>query len=85
MTKRKNPGENPSITISGNSILVLDRHGILRRLTCPFKVRVRNSSPGRIHAKVFYVDEVKPSDAYLMVYMIRQKPFPFYMFVIVLP
>ena len=69
---------------SPNSLLILDKHGVLRRLVCPFKVRVIIENPIQRKGLEVYVLAVKISDELLLLYLIDKTLFPYYLFAIIL-
>ena len=70
---------------SPNSILVIGKDGVLRRLFCPFKVKVIHGTQVCNQDQVMVVDAVRISDDLVMLYVIRKIAFPFYYFAILLP
>jgi hypothetical protein len=84
MAGKNTPKKYDQTKVSFSSVLVIDRSGTLHRLNCPFKVRVRNSAEDGISATIFYVDQVQSSEDYMLVYVIKSKPYPYFLFVILL-
>ncbi len=69
---------------SPNSILIIDKHGVLRRLVCPFKVVVIIENQVEKKGNIVFVEAVKISDDLFLLYLIGKTLYPYYLFAIVL-
>jgi hypothetical protein len=85
MAPDSNSHNHVDTDIHYTSILVIDRTGKLLRVTCPFRVRLKGMTAKGLRHQVFQVDEVRPSELFIMEYHIKSKPYPFSLFVILLP
>lgn len=63
-----------------NSILIIDAKGTLRRLNCPFKVIVIASVHQFRSNDVVDVVAVRLSSELLLLYVIRQTAYPYFLF-----
>jgi len=70
---------------SPNNILIIGKDGILRRLYCPFKVRIIIVTQVYQKNQVVFVEAVRISDDLLMLYVIKKFAIPFYYFAILPP
>lgn len=68
-----------------DSILVIGRDGVLRRLHCPFKVVTLHGTQVSKQDQVVFVDAVRISDELVMLYVINKFAIPFYYFAILPP
>jgi len=68
-----------------NSILVIGKDGVLRRLYCPFRVITLHGTQVWRKNQVVYVDAVRISDDLMMLYVIQKIAAPYYYFAILLP
>jgi len=66
-----------------NSMLIIDHKGILRRLYCPFKVKVIRHIHYLRMNDIVDVLAVKISSDLLLLYVIHQLAYPYYYFVII--
>lgn len=69
---------------SPNSLLILDKHGVLRRLLCPFRVKVKPDTLIFPNKDICLVEAVKINDDLLLLYVIMHKAYPYYYFIIIL-
>ncbi len=69
---------------SPDTLLILDKTGKLIRLYCPFKVMTIYSFSIYSANKVVEVLAVKVTPDLLMVYVVRQVAYPYYLFRIIL-
>ena len=66
-----------------NSLLIIDRKGILRRLYCPFKVKVISHIHYLRMNDVVDVLAVKISSDLVLLYVIQQLAYPYFYFIII--
>ena len=66
-----------------NSLLIIDSYGILRRLYCPFKVKVIHHVHYLTINEIVDVLAVKISSDLVMLYVVQQLAYPYYYFVII--
>lgn len=71
-------------TVNHTSLLILDKNGRLLRLQCPFMVLQKSHPYTGSNPKTFWVDAIRVSDKFLLMYIIRSKPYPYSLFVILL-
>lgn len=69
---------------SPNSLLIIDKNGVLRRLVCPFKVRVIIDTKEKNKGQEVYVLAVKISDELILLYLVDKTLYPYYFFIIIL-
>ena len=69
---------------SPNSILIIDKQGILRKLICPFKVYIIIETQGWKKGQQVYVQAVKISDTLILLYLIGKTLYPYYLLAIIL-
>jgi len=69
---------------SPNSLLIIDRNGVLRRLVCPFRVIVIVETQVQRKGQEVYVQAVKISDDLILLYLIGKTLFPYYLFAIII-
>ena len=69
---------------SPNSLLIIDKQGVLRRLICPFKVRVIIDTQVEKKGQEVYVLAVKISDELILLYLVDRTLYPYYFFIIIL-
>ena len=68
-----------------NSILVIGKDGVLRRLYCPFRVITLHETQVSKQDQIVFVEAVRISDDLLMLYVIKKFAIPFYYFAILPP